>query len=416
MNNRHRIGNQALVREINLAMVMKHLRDNAPVSRATLSELTGLNKTTVSSLVQELLEYNFLRERGRSSTGAGRPAVLLEFNPDGGYIISSEIGVDSIAIICTNFVGQIIWQQREQTDLYAGQSEIVDRLLNLLQQASNAIPSGTGPLLGLSLGVPGLVDRMSGMLLFAPNLKWRDVPLRSMLESKFNVPIFVDNEANFAALGEHYFGAAKDFREVLFISVGVGLGGGIIRDGQLFAGATGFGGEFGHMTMDPDGAKCNCGNTGCWETQVSQAALFRYLRHAVQGEGRTSVLTQLAGRNLDQLTVPLVVQAASNGDQVALDMLQKIGCYLGIGIASLVNALNPNLIVFGGILSLAGDFLLPVISTEIHQRALPYLWGDQMAQVVIAQHGVDACVMGGVARCYEYILTQPGYAARQRIR
>jgi predicted NBD/HSP70 family sugar kinase len=110
-----------------------------------------------------------------------------------------------------------------------------------------------------------------------------------------------------------------------------------------------------------------------------------------------------------------VVQAAETRDQVARNTLQKIGRYLGIGIASLVNALNPDLIVFGGILSLAGDFLLPTIRSEIHQRALPYLWGDQMAQVVIAQHGVDACVMGGVARCYEYILTQPGYAARQRI-
>jgi len=111
-----------------------------------------------------------------------------------------------------------------------------------------------------------------------------------------------------------------------------------------------------------------------------------------------------------------VVQAATNGDQVSLDILQKIGRYLGIGIASLVNALNPNLIVFGGILSLAGDFLLPIITAEIHRRALPHLWGDQTAKVVIAQHGVDACVMGGIARCYEYILTQPGYAARQRIR
>lgn len=409
--NRNRTGNQALVREINLAMVMTHLREHAPVSRATLSELTGLNKTTISSLIQELLQYQYVREVGLTANPTGRPAMLLEFNPNGGAIISGEIGVDFIAALCTDFTGNPLWQKRQPTDPGSSQSDILAQAVALLQQAITVGQAQPGPLLGLSLGVPGLVDQQSGDLLFAPNLKWQNVPLRAILREKFNLPIFVNNEANMAALGEHYFGAARHHHDVLYISAGVGLGGGIIREGQLVNGAAGFSGEFGHMTMDPLGRPCNCGNRGCWETQVSQSALFHYIREATENEGRASKLLGMTGGNLTRLTVPLVVQAAQSGDAVALAALQKVGRYLGIGMAGLVNALNPDLIVFGGILSLAGNFLLPTITEQIQQRALPYLWGEQTAQVVLAHHGVDACLMGGVAMCYEYVISNPGKAA-----
>jgi glucokinase-like ROK family protein len=408
---RNRTGNQSLLREINLAMVMMHLQ-NAPASRATLAEKTGLNKTTVSSLVQELLDYNLLREADLSASGVGRPAILLEFNPDGGYFVSGEVGVDFISVICTNFATKVIWRLRTDTCPTDSQAEILETTLTLLQQAVDFGQESGSPFLGLALGAPGLVDRQTGTLLFAPNLKWRDVPLRKILQEKFSVPVFVDNEANLAALGEHYFGAAKNHHEVLYISAGVGLGGGVIRDGQLFSGGAGFGGEFGHMTMDPDGIQCNCGNTGCWETQVSQSALFRYVRQAIEIEAQPSQLVSQTAGDPAALTVPQVVEAARSGDAVALYALGEAGRYLGIGIAALVNAFNPNLIVFGGILSLASDFLLPLMTAEIHRRALPYLWSDRTVQVVVAEHGVDACVMGGVARCYENIIGHPGQVAR----
>ena len=245
MQDRSRTGNQALVRKINLAMVMNQVRANAPVSRATVAEMTGLNKTTVSSLVQELLDYRLLRETGLASTGAGRPAVMLELNPTGGCFVSGEIGVDFISAISTNFTAETIWQQRQNTPSALTQPEILSRALTMLEQAAEATLAHSGPILGVALGVPGLVDQASGTLLFAPNLNWRQVPLRQILQARFTAPIFVDNEANLAALGEHYFGAAQNHQEVLYISAGVGLGGGIIREGQLFRGGAGFGGEFG---------------------------------------------------------------------------------------------------------------------------------------------------------------------------
>lgn len=255
------------------------------------------------------------------------------------------------------------------------------------------------------MGVPGLVDSHTGTLLFAPNLKWENVPLHEILQSTFDVPIFVENEANLAALGEYFFGAARGYDDVLFISAGVGLGGGVVRNGRLFRGKTGFASEFGHMTINPDGELCNCGNRGCWETLVSQSVLFRFIRRTIESE-RTSLLTDLTHGDLKRLSVPVVVQAAHAGDTVARDALEQIGHYLGIGIASLVNALNPDLVVFGGILSLAGVFILPVLEDELNRRALR--WSAAATKVVLAQHGSDACMMGGVATVYQDIMHHPG--------
>jgi glucokinase-like ROK family protein len=404
-----RTGDQALVREINLSLIMQHFLEHTSLSRATLAEVTGLNKSTVSSLVQELIEMQFVHEIGLSSSGVGRPSVMLELNPQAGYFVSCELGVDFISVICTNFVADVVWRHREHIRHEMGQQAIMDRVLALLRQAADAgarLCAGAGGLLGIAVGAPGLIDEETGTLLFAPNLQWENVPLCDIISEAFpGTAIFVDNEANLAALGEYLFGAAKGYREVLFISAGVGLGGALVQNGQLARGTTGFAGEFGHMTMDPDGEACNCGNRGCWETQVSQLTLFRRIRRDIE-QGQDSDLGTLSDQDLDQLSVPLVVEAARGGDGVALRALEHLGRHLGIGIASLVNALNPDLVVFGGILSLASDFVLPSAMEELKRRGLR--WNAQATRIIVAQHGFDACVMGGVALIYQAILSQPG--------
>jgi glucokinase-like ROK family protein len=403
--NQYRTGDQALVREINLSVIMNHLRTNAPISRAALADATGLNKTTVSSLVNELIERQFVQEIGPASPSSGRPAILLKLNPTAGFIVSCEIGVGFILVICTDFSPKIIWRYEEDFDPTFGQRAILDRALAILNQAIEVGHPACGKLLGVSVGVPGLVNQATGVLLFAPNLGWRDLPIRAILQESFNEPLFVDNEANIAALGEQYFGAAQGYKEVLYISAtGVGLGGGIVHGGRVFSGVAGFGAEFGHMTMDPDGAICKCGNQGCWETQVSQQALFRHVWRRVD-QGEVSRLSEMTDGRRASLTVPLVVDAARAGDAVALEALEIVGRHLGIGIASLVNALNPELVVFGGILSLAGEFLMPVIEKEVERRALK--WNREAMQLALARHSSDACVMGGVATVYQAILAQP---------
>jgi glucokinase-like ROK family protein len=416
---RYRTGDQALVRQMNLSVIMHHLREEGPVSRAALAELSGLNKTTVSSLVRELIDQRFVEESGLNSTGAGRPAMLLRLNPTAGCIVAAEVGVDFLSVIRTNFAAEITWRYREAIRREMGQQAILGRLLELLSEATLSASRADGPLLGIAVGVPGLVDQATGSVLFAPNLGWTDVPLRSHLHERFGAPTYVDNEANLAALGEYYFGAARGYNNVLFLSLGVGLGGGIVQEGTVYRGSSGFCGEFGHMTMDPDGLPCNCGNRGCWETQVSSAAVFRNVRQAVLAGQPSRLLSPGGdlrlgdGGNPDLLTLQMVLEAARAGDAAAVRGLYEVGRRLGLGIASLVNALNPDLVVLGGRLSAAGEFLLPAAVSELHGRALR--WNAQATEVVMAAHGADACVMGGVAEVTQAVLAPDGRSATGRV-
>lgn len=406
---RYRTADHELVRQMNLSAIMHHLREHPSTSRAALATMTGLNKATVSSLVRELIRRRFVHEVGLESGGPGRPAVLLELNPEAGCIVSCEIGVDFVSVVTADFAPDILWRHQEPIDPSLGQRTIMGRALALLHEAVDVGGKQCGVLFGLALGVPGLVDQTTGTLLFAPNLKWENVELGAMLREWFEVPVFVGNEANMAALGEQYFGAAQGYGEVLYISAGVGLGGGLVHSGRVFYGVTGTAGEFGHMTMDPQGELCNCGNRGCWETQVSQRALFHHVRQALDN-GQSSVLLDMTDGDLQRLSVQTVAAAARSDDPVALEALQRVGHDLGVGIASLVNALNPELVVFGGGLSLAGEFLLPAVNEEMQRRALQ--WNREATDVVLARHGFDACVVGGVAMVYEAVLAQPNQAVK----
>jgi predicted NBD/HSP70 family sugar kinase len=181
------------------------------------------------------------------------------------------------------------------------------------------------------------------------------------------------------------------------------LGGGFLSNGYLRRGANGVAAEYGHMTMDPHGELCNCGNYGCWETMVSQVGLYKKVIHAIQNGERSAISEKIDGQ-WERLSVELIVDAAQDGDQVAIRALEEIGHSLGIGIASLLNALNPEIVVLGGILSIASDFLFPVVDEEIHKRALP--WNRETVKIIRAAHGSDACVKGGIATVYQSILSR----------
>ncbi len=401
----YQAGDQTLLRQINLSAIMNHIRVDAPISRSSLANKTGLNKATVTSLVGELIQKQFIKEIGLETNRVGRPSMKLNLNPEAGFILSSEVGVDFISVIGTDFSPKIIHSEYQSFPSSLSVSEVMALLIQFLNKTRIICAEKVSRnFLGLALGVPGLVDHDNGRLLFAPNLQWKDVPLRDILKPEFSAPIFVDNEANLATLGEYYFGSADKHDDVLYLSVGIGLGGGMLRSGNLMRGLDGMAGEFGHMTVDPDGVLCACGNYGCWETQASEKGLFRYVEQAIDS-GSPSILAANSNGDPSKLTIHTIVEAAKECDQVALSSLDHVGHNLGIGIASLINALNPGVVVFGGMMSKAWEFLEPVINDEITRRAL--YWNREGTQVVLARHGMNACVMGGVATVYQAILARP---------
>jgi predicted NBD/HSP70 family sugar kinase len=214
-----------------------------------------------------------------------------------------------------------------------------------------------------------------------------------------------------AALAESYFGSARDSEYVLYINITAGVGAGIVLHQRIMAGTSGLAGEVGHMTINPDGPKCNCGSRGCWETYVSALAVFHRAREAIL-DGEESQLEEVVRDGFERITIPLMVEAARKGDRVALNSLEETGYYLGVGLASLINTFNPRKVVLGGYVTQAHEFLLPAIQKTVQERALR--WPREAADIVVAPYLNDASLMGAVATVYGQILSNPNQAFKAK--
>ncbi|HZU86395.1 MAG TPA: ROK family protein, partial [Anaerolineaceae bacterium] len=279
---------------------------------------------------------------------------------------------------------------------------------NLIEEAMNyGAELGLRPL-GIGVGVPGLVDTRQGKLVFAPNLKWSDMPIGLIWMRRFNLPVFVENEANCAALGEYFYGAAHNVNVFIHLTTGIGLGGGIMINGHLYKGVNGFAGEIGHMTIYQNGEVCGCGRHGCWETYVSPRAMLQRVRQMLVGVKDSQVLV-LAGGDPEKITEEIVIEAARQNDPVALGVLHEMGEHLGVGIANLVNIFNPEMIVLGGALSHASPWLFPVIRSVLKDNVLPPL--RDTIRIEASAQGVNACVVGAASLVLDDLLREPLYSA-----
>jgi glucokinase-like ROK family protein len=404
LDNRRATADQMLVRKHNTAIILDCLRRNAPLSRADLSNRTGLNRSTVSSIVHELIRQHLVRETELQKIKLGRPGMALELSPDGACAIGAEVGVDFISILLADFVAQPIWRKRIAINSKLGQSAFMECVGDALQEALAQAQAHDSRPLGIGVGVPGLVDVVKGELKFAPNLKWSNLPLREILMGRFDIPVFVENDANAAALGEYYFGVAREAENFIYLNAAVGLGGGIVLGGKLFRGSGGYAGEVGHISVDVDGELCGCGRRGCWELMVGPRAVVRQIRTTLRN-GAPSLISELAGNDLESITFGQVIEAAEAGDAVARDALREVGKWLGIGIANLVNVFNPELVVLGGALAQAWNIVIPVIQATVQEQAMQP--SQQVLKIATSAHGSEACAVGAAALVLDEILRYP---------
>jgi glucokinase-like ROK family protein len=401
----YRAADQSFVRGTNIASILRYIHEQAPISRARLAALTGLNKSTVSSLVEELLERGLIHETGRDSPGQGRPATLLEINPAAGCILGIELGVDYVRAALVDLSGQILWRQSTDSDPSHPQEQIIRQALELVDAGKVTSNERSLPLLGLGAALPGMVDVQSGMLAFSPNLQWRDTPLARIFHEHTGVPVFVDNDANAGAMGEHVFGLARQTRNFIFVVAGVGIGGGLFLNGELYRGAGGYAGEIGHTHVSSDSSRlCRCGSRGCWENSGNQYALIERVRARLD-VGRRSLIPRLCAEQNLPLGLNVIAQAAAQGDQEALSALHDTGEAIGQGIANLINIFNPELIVLGGAMIIVGEYLLPAILETVKEKSLPDIC--RQTQIQLSGFGVEAVVIGAAALVVEAILSNP---------
>ncbi|MDO3412770.1 ROK family transcriptional regulator [Saccharibacillus sp. CPCC 101409] len=352
-------GDQALVKKLNKSIVLDTIRRQGPLSRTDVSERTGLNKATVSNLTFELLEQSLVEETGPGESSGGRKPLMLLFNGAAGSSVGIELGVTSVKAALTDLRGRILLESGaalEGTDPEAVFGKIREAVRPLL----DAVPESPHGLVGLGIGVPGMADD-SGVVLYAPNLGWEGVDLKTRLEAEFGAPVVVDNEANAGAAGEREYGAGRHVRHLVYVSAGMGLGSGMIIDGQLYKGAWGYAGETGHMSIESDGRLCSCGSRGCWELYASERAYAYASEESAGGSGA-----------LPAQTTPELVEYARSGHAGALALYDEIGRRLGIGVTNLVNGFNPEKIVVGGPLTEAKEWIEPAMLRTIAERALPY--------------------------------------------
>jgi glucokinase-like ROK family protein len=390
---------QNTIRKHNASLVLNQLRLHAPLARADLAKRVGLNRSTISSIMTRLLEEKLVMETELRADKIGRPGLLLELNPEGGCAIGVEIGVDFVRVVLTNFVATVLWRRRllisdgESQDMYLHIAE------EMIRQALRRAKEQGLRVLGIGLGVPGMVDVAAGELRYAPTLRWHNVDFGRRWEERFQLPVVVENNANAAALAEYYFGEAREAPSFIYLNASAGLGCGIVIDGRLFRGRSGFAGEVGHMMLDPDGELCSCGRRGCWETFVGPRAVVAKYRQRVE-------MTNGNRRNdMDGVGFAEIVEAGAMGDPAAAAVLQDVALYLGLGIGNLVNILNPQLVVLGGVLSQADDQLVPVIKETVKQNSLFPMRAD--LSIVPSHFGADDCVMGAVALVLDNILREP---------
>jgi predicted NBD/HSP70 family sugar kinase len=345
------------VRETNELRLLHVIRDRQPISRADLVKATGLRAGTVSVVVGRLLKAAIVHEGESAPSGGGRPATYLQINPEKAYVVGISIGVQKTVFGVSDFNGRIINQRSISTEPDARSflaklgKDIATQLKTSFRRASFA---------GVGVSVPGLVEREEGSLVRSPNLGWQDIPIRTILQSKLDLPVHVENDANAAALSELWYGPMEVWGAycMLFILVVEGIGTGLILNGEVYVGSRiGLGG-FGHIPMDPAGPVCSCGTVGCWESLASDRATLA--RFAASRSGRSNRVSSMEG----------LISLAQSGDSVAQRELFATASYIGRAIKGLAHGLAPEVIVIGGQITAAWQMIEPILLSELRGEYL----------------------------------------------
>lgn len=290
------------------------------------------------------------------------------------YIVGVDLGGTNIVVGAMSADGLHHHAMRSlPTGAEFGAEGVADRIVGMIEEVildtTEKTKANRGDFIGIGVGAPGPLDREKGLVVVAPNLGWRNFPLRDRIGERLHLPVTIDNDANCATVGEWWQGAARGGNTVIGMTIGTGIGGGLIIDGKLFHGASDVAGEIGHTTIDLNGRHCKCGNYGCLEAYASGPAIATRAREVLVREETASLLPSLVGGKLESITAETVYKAAQQGDAVASEIVRDTARYLGVGIANLLNIINADVVVVAGGVTQAGDALFVPLRAEVRRRA-----------------------------------------------
>ncbi len=400
-----------LMRELNKAIVLNLIRQEGSISRAAIAKRTQLSRSTVSNIITELLEQEVVEESGTGPSRVGRRPILVNFNYQAGYVVGVDLGATHLLTILTDLEGRVLAEHDRQISVAAGPDVVLPAIVKAVHDIVMEGEVQLAQVVGVGVGIPGPLDQKQGTLVMPPIMPgWHNYPFRDRLRLELGRPIYIDNDANLGALGEKWRGAGQQHDNFAYIKVGTGIGCGLILNGQVYRGEVGSAGEIGHITIDEDGPRCTCGNYGCLEAMAGGQALVAAARTANQ-----LVEAHMAGNTMQRslsnqalaadFSVEQIVRTAYAGDRHSLEILQTAGRHIGVALSSLINLLNPGLVIVGGGTAAAGDILLDAIRQTVQQRALPVAW--QHTTIVRAYLGREAIAVGAVTTVLQETFKSP---------
>ena len=389
MTLRLRSANRRLMREINQALVLGLIHDRGPISRTEIAEFAHLAPATVSGITGDLIEQGLVYEHEAGVSTGGRRPILLALNRRAGFVLGAKLTETHLVVALTDLAAEIVDQRQLPLGTDRRPEAVVAALAGLVAELRALQPDRR--LSGLGLGMAGAIDRRAGVCRFSPFLRWRNVPLRSMLEARLGLPVVVENDVNTLAMAERWFGAGAGVADFVVVTLGRGVGLGMVVDGRLYRGGRGAGGEFGHVTVEPDGPPCECGKRGCLEALVGELGLRRRLREAV---GRDLTLTDGAA-------------LARAGDPTARAVFSEAGRTLGLALAGVVNLLNPVRLIVGGEGVETLDLLMESLRAALAEHCFDGLFAD--LELVVEPWGDDAWARGAAAMMLDQLFHPPLY-------
>lgn len=381
--------NQEAVRRHNLGTVLRHLHGAGRISRAELTSVMGLNRSTIADLVTELEGLGVAHQAtpaGGARQGAGRPSAQVRIAEDGPYVVAVDLGVDRALVARVSLGGRVVERAQAPIDPDGEAWQVGARVASLIRTVVGAVPPAA-PLVGIGISVPGLVRRSDGLIRLAPNLEWHDVSFGGIVLAALglDIPVSIANDADLGALAEHVRGAAVGVDDLIYMSGNVGVGAGVISGGHRLEGVGGYAGEVGHLRFNPDGRPCHCGNRGCWETEVGA--------HAI-AEAIDCPADKVA--QLDEVLEGFVRPTRS---------LRETGTALGEGLASVVNMFNPQLVVLGGYFRSLYTLVGREVDLGLAKRALP----APLESVTLSLPGLgaDSSLLGAAEIALEPLFVDP---------
>jgi len=324
---------------------------------------------------------------------------VQEIKEQGLPVLAIDLGGTKIIAAIISNQGRVIAREYYLTLAEEGLQLVINRTLSAIDRLLSLGRIDSSQLNSISIAAAGAIDFDQGLVTLSPNLPdWRNVPLRDMVQEKYGVNTFLINDASAAALGEHRFGAGKGVNNLILLTLGTGIGGGIIINGKLYSGVSGSAGEIGHMTIDVNGPRCGCGNIGCLEMLASGTAVAREATRRIR-QGERSSLTEIVKGKIESITTEKVELAARDGDSLALEVILKAAKYLGVGMVNLVNIFNPEMIIVGGGMAKMGDLLLDPARQVVREQA--FQLPAEAVRIVPAQLGDDAGVLGAAVFAFQ---------------